>query len=113
MPNLDAIKTSCHEALKAAGQAADWQASYCEVVDPASVLDLVTQLESQIGERMASERAAFVKLVRDLTGYIKLATGDKPDPVREDLLLQAKELITLLERKPAAPFTGRLDRVGC
>ncbi|MEC4723734.1 hypothetical protein RY831_31930 [Noviherbaspirillum sp. CPCC 100848] len=112
MPTLDAIKTACQQALETAGQAADWQASYCEVVDPASVLDLVTELESEIGERMAAERAAFIKLVRDLTGYIKLATGDKPDPVREDLLLQAKELITLLEPEPAAPLARQSGRMG-
>jgi hypothetical protein len=112
MLTLDAIKTACQQALEVSGQAADWQASYCEVVDPASVLDLVTEFESQSGERMAAERAAFMKLVRDLTGYIKLATGDKPDPVREDLLLQAKEFITQLEQETAAPLAWQSGRVG-
>lgn len=93
MPTLDAIKTACRQALEAGDRNTDWSAAYCHVVDPASVLNLVAQLESQDSDRLTAERTAFVKLVRDLTGYIKLATGDKPDPVREDLLLQAKELI--------------------
>lgn len=93
MPALDPIKAACQQALEDANHCGDWHASYCRVVDPASVLELVTQIESGEGERLAAERTALVKLVRDLTGYIKLATGDKPDPVRDDLLLQAKELI--------------------
>ncbi|MEC4723758.1 hypothetical protein RY831_32050 [Noviherbaspirillum sp. CPCC 100848] len=93
MPPLDAIKTACQQALEASDQNADWRAAYCEVVDPASVLNLVEQLESHDSDRSTGERTAFIKLVRDLTGYIKLTTGDKPDPVREDLLLQAKEIL--------------------
>lgn len=93
MPALDPIKAACRQALEDAKQSDDWHASYCRVVDPASVLELVAQIEAGNGESLAAERTAFVKLVRDLTGYIKLATGDKPDPVRDDLLLQAKELI--------------------
>lgn len=93
MPALDTIKTACQQALEDASRRDEWHAAYCHAVDPASVLELVAQIEAANGESLAAERAAFVKLVRDLTGYIKLATGDKPDPVREDLLLQAKELI--------------------
>ncbi|MEC4723827.1 hypothetical protein RY831_32435 [Noviherbaspirillum sp. CPCC 100848] len=94
MPTLDALKIACQQALEAADQHADWHVAYCEVVDPLSVLSLIAQLESQDPDCLTAERTAFVKLVRDLTGYIKMATGDKPDPVRDDLLLQAKELIT-------------------
>jgi hypothetical protein len=93
MPALDTVKAACQQALEDAEQRDDWQASYCRVVDPASVLELVAQIEASLGENLPAERAAFVKLVRDLTGYIKLATGDKPDPVRDDLLLQAKEFV--------------------
>lgn len=93
MPSLDTVKAACQQALEDAKQRDDWQASYCRVVDPASVLELIAQIEATLGENPPAEQAAFVKLVRDLTGYIKLATGDKPDPVRDDLLLQAKELI--------------------
>ncbi|WP_151633380.1 hypothetical protein [Noviherbaspirillum aerium] len=93
MPALDPIKAACQQALEDAKHCDDWHASYCRVVDPASVLGLIGEIEAGDGERFTADRAAFVKLVRDLTGYIKLATGDKPDPVREDLLLQAKELI--------------------
>jgi len=93
MPALDIIKSACQQALEDAKQRDDWHASYCRVVDPASVIELVAQIEAAKDVSLAAERDAFVKLVRDLTGYIKLATGDKPDPVRDDLLLQAKELI--------------------
>lgn len=93
MPALDTVKAACQQALEDAKQRDDWQASYCRVVDPASVLELVAQIEATRGTNLPAERAAFVKLVRDLTGYIKLATGDKPDPVRDDLLLQAKEFV--------------------
>lgn len=93
MPDFDTLRAACLQALEDATRRDDWHASYCQVVDPASVLELVAQIEAANGANLAAERAAFVKLVRDLTGYIKMTTGDKPDPVREDLLLQAKELI--------------------
>jgi len=39
------------------------------------------------------ELQALGKLIRDLTGYLKLTAGDKSDPVRDDLLLQARQLL--------------------
>lgn len=41
------------------------------------------------------ELQAFTKLVRDLTGFIKMNTGGKADPVRDDLVLQANQLLGL------------------
>jgi len=35
------------------------------------------------------------KLVRDLTGYIKMNAGGKPDPVRDDFVLQVNQLLSL------------------
>ena len=49
--------------------------------DPERILALVANLE------------AMGKLVRDLSGYLKLAGRDKPDPVRDDLLAQARQLL--------------------
>ncbi|WP_194726651.1 hypothetical protein [Noviherbaspirillum malthae] len=98
MQPLDTIKSACQKALEEARQHADWHAAYCEAVDPASVLELVAQVGALHGNDLADDRTAVLKLIRDLTGYIKLATGDKPDPVRDDLLLQAREVIALIDR---------------
>jgi hypothetical protein len=98
MPSLDTIKSACQKALEDAPQHADWHAAYCAAVDPASVLELVAQVAAIRGNDLADDRTAVLKLIRDLTGYIKLATGDKPDPVRDDLLLQAREVIALIDR---------------
>jgi hypothetical protein len=98
MPDLAAITAACKQALASSDRHNAWQTTYCEVVDPASVLKLVSHFQANTDETLSGQRAALVKLVRDLTGYMKLATGDKPDPVREDLLLQAKELIDQVEQ---------------
>ncbi len=34
--------------------------------------------------------------LHDLAGYIKLKTGNAPDPVHDDLLLQARQLLRLV-----------------
>jgi hypothetical protein len=98
MQPLDTIKTACHQALEDARQHDDWQAAYCEAVAPTAVLDLITQLKTAQSNEPVDDLAALLKLVRELTGYIKLATGDKPDPVRDDLLLQARELVAQFDR---------------
>jgi len=92
------LKTACQQALEDARQDNHWQAAYCEAVAPAAVLDLIAQLKAAKANQRAHDHTALLKLVRDLTGYIKLATGDKPDPVRDDLLLQARELVAQLDR---------------
>lgn len=51
------------------------------VLGPPQILEMVDNLE------------ALGKLVRDLTGYLKMTAGDKPDPVREDLLENARQLL--------------------
>lgn len=52
--------------------------------DPERILQLVQYLEG------------MGKLVKDLNGYLKLAGGDKPDPVREDLAEQSRQLLRQL-----------------
>ncbi|WP_194727376.1 hypothetical protein [Noviherbaspirillum malthae] len=98
MQPLDTIKTACQQALEDAQHNDHWQAAYCEAVTPAAVLELIEQLNDAKANEQVDDHTALLKLVQDLTGYIKLATGDKPDAVRDDLLLQARELMTKLKR---------------
>jgi hypothetical protein len=98
MQPLDTLKTACQQALEDARQHDNWQAAYCKVVDPTTVLDLIAQLTVAKANEPPNDHTDLLKLIRDLTGYIKLATGDKPDPVRDDLLLQAREVVTQLDR---------------
>lgn len=95
MHSLDVIKNACADALERAAQDEKWQAEFCSVVDPQTVSEMARRLERW--ERVISEEElqALGKLVRDLAGYIKLTAGDKPDPIREDLLLQARQLLGL------------------
>jgi hypothetical protein len=47
--------------------------------------------------RISEKLQELGALIRHLTGYIKLKAGDTPDPVRDDLLLQARQLLGLIE----------------
>lgn len=98
MQALENIRTACHRALEEARQHDHWHGTYCKTVDPVSVLQLVGELTAARANEQSDDHTALLNLIRDLTGYIKLATGDKPDPVRDDLLLQARELVTRLDR---------------
>jgi hypothetical protein len=57
------------------------------------VLDLVAITEKAEQGISDGELQALGKLVRDLTGYIKMHCGAGIDPVRDDLLLQARQLL--------------------
>jgi excinuclease UvrABC helicase subunit UvrB len=98
MQALDTIKAACQQAVEEAHQHRDWQAAYCEVVTPETVLEMIAQLKAGSAKEQVSEHTALLKLIRELTGYIKFATGDKPDAVRDDMLLQARELVAQFER---------------
>jgi hypothetical protein len=89
---LATLKAACVEALEATDKNNDWHESYCASVDPRSVLALAQQLEAMENAVTVDELQCLGKLIRDLTGYIKMVAGDKPDPVRDDLLLQARQL---------------------
>lgn len=93
MHSLDAIKNACAHAAEKAEQGAEWRAEYCLIVDPLTVTELVRRLEQQEKDFSAEELRALGKLVRDLSGYIKMTTGDKPNSVRDDLLLQARQVL--------------------
>lgn len=96
MHSLEVIKNAAADALEKADQGEDWRAEYCSVIDPLTVVEMaqrIEHLEQNAGGLSVEELQALGKLVRDLTGYIKLHGGIKPDPVRDDLLLQARQLL--------------------
>lgn len=96
MHSFEVIKNACADALEKADQGEDWRTEYCSVVDPVTVVEMakrIERLEQNGGGLTVDELQALGKLVRDLTGYIKLHGGIKPDPVRDDLLLQARQLL--------------------
>ncbi|HEV2612556.1 MAG TPA: hypothetical protein VGU61_20000 [Noviherbaspirillum sp.] len=95
MHALPVIKNVCSEAIEAREDDKEhWRNDFCAIVAPEVVLSLIADLEKppRISEE---ELQALGKLVRDLTGFIKLRTGDASDPVRDDLLLQARQLLGL------------------
>lgn len=66
---------------------------HCVAAEPARILAMVEALELFQELPTPEELSALGKLIQDLTGYIKMTAGDKPDPVRDDLLLQARMLL--------------------
>jgi hypothetical protein len=92
MSSLPTLKAACVEALDAIDNHRDWRETYCTSVDPHSVLALIQQLEAMEKVVATDALQCFGKLVGDLTGYIKMVAGDKPDPIRDDLLLQARQV---------------------
>lgn len=96
MHSLEVIKNACADALEKADHGEDWRAEYCSIVDPLTAVEMAQRIEhlEKDGDGLSvDELQALGKLVRDLTGFIKMKTGDKPDPVRDDLLLQARQLL--------------------
>lgn len=94
MHALSIIKLACLSALDpddedAAGRLAEFRS----IADPRTVLELAEKVEKHEGSISEEELQALGKLIRDLTGYIKLNSGIKPDPIRDDLLLQARQLL--------------------
>ncbi|GAC1411453.1 MAG: hypothetical protein NVSMB6_12710 [Burkholderiaceae bacterium] len=97
MHSFDIMTDACHQAIAAEEAGENWHHTYAEVVDPQSALELIAiaQAQEDAEARISDEElAALAKLVRDLTGYIKF-TATKPNPVRDDLLLQATQLLNL------------------
>jgi hypothetical protein len=85
MKDLQAIKTAALEYRHADRDDEEWPVIesnfHILAADPERIVGLIEQME------------AFGKLLRDMSGYIKLAGRDKPDPVRDDLLAQARQLL--------------------
>ena len=97
MHSLDAITTACNQAISDEADGLDWQYAYAETVDPQSVLELVTLSGGSESLPSNDELQALAKMIRDLSGYLRYAAGDKPDPVRDDLVQQANRLLGLAE----------------
>lgn len=97
MNSLDVMAGACVDAVEAMDEDPHWRSAYATLVDPYSVLQLIAlvrQMQEPKPERISEEELRVLgNLVRDMTGYLKLATGDKPDPVRDDLLLNARQLL--------------------
>lgn len=70
---------------------------HCIAAEPARILAMVAELEQWRAGPSREETAALLQLVRDLTGYIRKTAGDKADPVRDDLLSQARMLLGVIE----------------
>ena len=95
MHSLDAITTACNQAVTDEAEGLDWQYAYAQTVDPESVLELVTLAGGQESVPSNDELQALAKIIRDLCGYLRYAAGDKADPVRDDLVRQANQLLGL------------------
>lgn len=85
MLDLQAIKAAVLEYQQGDRDDEEWPVVesnfHVLAADPDRILALLRQLE------------AMSKLVRDMSGYMKLAGRDKPDAVRDDLLAQARQLL--------------------
>lgn len=95
MHSLDAITAACNQAIEDEADGRDWHYVYTDTVDPQSVLELVAMVGGSEGVPSTDELAALAKIIRDLSGYLRYAAGDKPDPVRDDLVQQANQLLGL------------------
>lgn len=95
MHSLEVITAACHQALDDEAEGRDWQYAYADTVDPQSVLELVAMAGGAEGTPLADEMAALAKMIRDLSGYLRFTAGGKPNPVRDDLVQQANQLLGL------------------
>lgn len=95
MHSLEIMAAACETAAAAEEAGEEWEFQYAQVVDPRSALELITMANGREDVVSNDELAALGKMIRDLTGYIRLTAGGKPDPVRDDLLLQANQLLGL------------------
>lgn len=96
MHSLEVIKNTCTDALEKMEEGADWMPEYCSIAGPSTVSEMAQRIEDlERMDRIISEEElrALGKVMRDLAGYIKLTAGDKPGPVRDDLLLQCRQLL--------------------
>ena len=97
MHSLDAITAACNQANANEAEGLDWQYPYVKTVDPDSVLELVKLAVGQGSLPSVDELQALAKMIRDLSGYLRYASGNKPDAARDDLVKQANQLLALAE----------------
>lgn len=68
MTPLPDIKEACAKALSGARGEPGWHERYCKVVDPLSVLEMVTIIESLVAHMDESGDLAIVQNIRVRTG---------------------------------------------
>ena len=95
MHSLEIITAACHQAIADEAEGLDWQYAYAQTVDPQSVFDLVTIADGQESLPSNDELQALAQMIRDLSGYLRYAAGNKPDAARDDLVEQAAQLLAL------------------
>ena len=95
MRSLKIITAACHKAIAGEAKGLDWQYAYAQMVDPDSVLELVTVADGQESLPSNDELQALAQKVRDLSGYLRYPSGSKPDAARDDLVEQAAQLRAL------------------
>jgi hypothetical protein len=95
MHSLGIVRYACIEALGAQEHGQEtWLKDYCSIADPRTVLAMANQLETRSAAMSEQEVEALGRLVQDLTGYIKRNADLAPDPMRDDLLLEARRLLS-------------------
>jgi hypothetical protein len=92
MHSLSIIKDACIAALDD-DEEPSGRSNFRSIADPQTVLELVQIAEKAEKGISEEELRALGKLIRDLTGYINMNGGTGPGPVRDDLLLQARQLM--------------------
>lgn len=99
VPDLIAIEQATLEYLNTDQDDEEWPEIesnfHVLAADPQKILELVAAARANAAVPTREEMQAIARLVRDLVGYIKLNASDNRDPVREDLLLQARQLLGL------------------
>lgn len=97
MADLKSIETATLDYLHADQDDEEWPVikSNFQVLaaEPQTILELVAAARTNEQLPSLEEMQALAKLIRDLTGYIKMQVDYKPDPVRDDLLTHARQLL--------------------
>ncbi|HYC43303.1 MAG TPA: hypothetical protein VEB70_09990 [Noviherbaspirillum sp.] len=78
MHELRVIRKASADAIAKTQQGEGWQAEYCPTIEPFTVAEMVRRIEllENASRLPVYELQALGKLVRDLTSFIKMRTGD-------------------------------------
>lgn len=97
IPDLKAIESATLEYLHAEPDDEEWPVIksnfHVLAAEPHTILELVAAARTNEQLPSLEEMQALAKLVRDLTGYIRMKAGDQADAVRDDLLAQTRQLL--------------------
>lgn len=98
MHEFEVIKNACAQALTEENGCKDGATRLYNVVDPESIMELVTLVEASITPH---ELETLTILIRNLTNYVEAIKDDKNNaslPDREDLIRQAKYVLSIYAR---------------